>query len=78
MNRQGTHTVVTKLPDCDTCKIAFRLPDLSIKAAYDAKTVDCPWAYMCEGCYPLYRMHDELGVGLGKKLVLEEVKMDDN
>ena len=72
MDKSGIHTTVTKYPDCDMCKIDFRLPDIKINAYYDAPTVYGSWANMCRTCYLKYRMHDKLGVGLGQQLLLEK------
>ena len=71
MDKSGIHTTVTKYPDCDMCKIDFRLPDIKINAYYDAPTVYGSQAYMCRTCYLKYRMHDKLGVGLGQQFLLE-------
>ena len=71
MDKSGIHTTVTKYPDCDMCKIDFRLPDIKINAYYDAPTVYGSWAYMCRTCYLKYRMHDKLGVRFGQQLLLE-------
>lgn len=56
----STQVKVSKLPKCDLC---------AQTAAYDAKTIQGPWAYMC-------RTHFEqlgigLGTGYGQRLVLE-------
>jgi len=53
-----------KLPMCDFC--GFR------EAAYDAKTKQGPWAYMCEECFKKHGVG--LGVGLGQRLRLTSAK----
>jgi hypothetical protein len=51
------------LPTCDTCP-----PDKPTEAAYDGKTKQGPWAYMCEPCFA--EMGVGLGTGRGQRLVL--------
>jgi hypothetical protein len=51
------------IPKCDMC---FLNGDKET-AVYEAKTIFCPWAYLCEKCF------DEVGIslkmGLGRKLL---------
>lgn len=63
MAQDGTVAYVTKLPDCDFC---VQL------AQYDFKTISAAWANGCETHYEVYRMHRELGVGKGQKLVVKK------
>lgn len=52
--------VVFKLPKCDFC---------DDDAAYDARTIHGPWAFVCQHHFDLYGP-GELGVGIGQRLVL--------
>lgn len=54
-----TVTITEELPMCDICH--------SKKAAYDAKTVHGPWAYLCESCFK--KVGVGLGLGKGQKLI---------
>lgn len=47
---------VSKLPDCDICKYD---DGVTTTAAYDGKTKQGPWAFMCEAHFNSH------GVGLG-------------
>lgn len=51
---------IEEFPDCDICQI--------LKAQYDGKTVNGPWAYMCSDCFSQKGIG--LGMGKGQKLVL--------
>ncbi len=60
---------VSELPACQFC---------GQPAEYDARTKTGPgsiasmrWAYMCKSCWKL-RTHQELGTGLGQKLILKD------
>lgn len=65
----GTMVFVTKLPDCDLCKLdgdgSHRRP-----AQYDGKTQMGPWAFMCPEHFE--RSGSGLGVGFGQQLVLKK------
>jgi hypothetical protein len=37
-------------------------------AAYDARTVGGPWAYMCHWCFVHYALYLELGTGKGQRI----------
>jgi hypothetical protein len=49
---------------CNICRKA--------KAVFDGKTVEGPWAYMCEACFA--RNGIGLGLGCGQKLITKEKK----
>lgn len=63
----GTVARVTSLPDCDLCTAAGQ----TTKAAYDAKTLMGPWAYMCEQHFQSHGM-GRIGTGWGQRLVVAE------
>lgn len=58
---------VEVLPHCDLCKAFGQLPT---EAEYDAKTLQGPWAFMCD---QHWRFHGVgcLGTGYGQRLVLK-------
>jgi hypothetical protein len=37
-------------------------------ATYDAMTDNGQWAYMCDECFPIHRMHSTLGTGKGQHI----------
>ena len=54
------------IPKCDICQTR--------KAKYDAKTVQGPWAYMCQSDWLAYGgTGGKLGTGYGQELVEREV-----
>lgn len=55
-----TEAHVAKIPPCDI--------ECTEPAAYDGKTVDGPWAYMCETHFRLLGVG--LGTGKGQRLAL--------
>lgn len=56
-----------ELPPCDFPHYSATEP-IAVTAAYDGKTTDGPWAYMCP---EHFQSHDVgLGTGKGQKLVL--------
>jgi hypothetical protein len=57
----ATEAKVSKLPNCSFCGRV---------AHYDFKTFSGSWAFGCRGCYVDYRLYDQLGLGMGQKLVL--------
>ena len=59
---------VSKLPDCDICKYVHKKAE-PVQAAYDGKTVQGPWANMCEEDFPVFGVG--LGTGRGQRLVVE-------
>lgn len=65
----STTATLTTLPPCDLCKVAG---DRVATAAYDAKTIHGPWAFMCEPHYLAHRAYPELGTGKGQRLVLRK------
>ncbi len=56
---------VNQIPKCD-----FRCGE---DAAYDAKTVHGPWAYLCEEHFQS-ETPGRLGTGIGQRLILREKK----
>lgn len=64
--REGTVAEVATLPLCDFCKA--HKPDSEVKADFDGKTRQGPWANMCATHYGLFGIG--LGVGKGQRLVL--------
>lgn len=62
----GTEVEVAFLPMCDFCDVR------STPAEYDFRTLFGSWANGCEEHYLAYRMHKELGVGKGQRLVLKK------
>jgi hypothetical protein len=56
-----SEVVVMRLPDCD-------IDSGHGAAAYDAKTKQGPWGYLCEDCYADHGIG--LGLGKGQRLVL--------
>lgn len=69
MTKQGTEAKVGKLPNCDICIHVEHREEPNL-AAYDCKTQDGPWAFVCEEHYPQWRFYSELGMGKGQRLVL--------
>lgn len=53
-------TIIKNRPTCDICR--------KTEAIYDGKTVNGPWAYMCELCWQ-HQGVGRLGTGFGQKLV---------
>ena len=53
-------TIIKTLPPCDICQ--------KTKAIYDGKTVQGPWAYMCELCWQQYGC-GRAGTGYAQLLV---------
>jgi hypothetical protein len=68
MSRNGTEAIVTQYPACDIHKLSL---NIIVPAAYDAKTTDGPWAFLCEEHFQSHTTGD-LGVGHGQRLVLKE------
>jgi hypothetical protein len=66
----GETATVAKLPDCQVCSHPSRGAKRPHKAVYDAKSVQGPWAYMCEDAFREIGLG--LGTGLGQRLVLIE------
>ena len=75
-NSSVEETKVTELPDCDICKtvdhyaalVGISTTEALRKAAYDGKTTDGSWAYMCQHHFGLHGVG--LGLGRGQRLVL--------
>ncbi len=57
---------VAKLPDCDVHK--YTKGGTLVPAAYDGKTRQGPWAYMCEACFRTEGIG--LGEGKGQRLIV--------
>ena len=55
-----TEVTVATLPKCDLCRGG--------EAHYDARTIDGPWAYMCQEHFDHFGVG--LGTGKGQRLVL--------
>ncbi len=66
MTTDGMEVVMTTIPDCDVCAMHSKRE----KACYDGKTVQGPWAYMCENHFQL--LGTGLGTGRGQRLILAE------
>jgi hypothetical protein len=69
MARNGTEAFVTALPDCDICH--YVLGVVHVPAAYDVKTIDGRWGYVCEDHFKTHAMYPELGTGKGQRLVMK-------
>lgn len=59
---KGQEARVERLPKCDFC---------GNRAAYDAKTKQGPWANMCETHWRVHAESQQLGIGMGQRLVLD-------
>ncbi|RPJ71764.1 MAG: hypothetical protein EHM24_11200 [Acidobacteria bacterium] len=62
-----TEVTVAELPNCDLC---YALDGRQILASYDGKTVNGPWAYLCEMHF--HSHGTGLGTGVGQRLKLRE------
>lgn len=51
---------VSRIPNCDFC---------DRPAAFDGKTTEGPWAYMCEPHFTRFGIG--LGMGVGQRLILK-------
>jgi hypothetical protein len=56
---------VKKLPPCDVC----RMEGIEKDAQYDARTLQGPWAFLCQECFDVIGP-GRLGTGYGQKLVV--------
>lgn len=61
----STEVTVASLPDCDLCTAK----GVTTPAVYDGKTVQGPWAYMCESHWKRFGV-GQLGTGFGQRLIL--------
>lgn len=68
MAKNGTEVKVLQLPNCDFCKLLNK----EVPAEYDAKTIQGPWANMCQKHWDRYSFH-KLGTGYGQRLILENI-----
>lgn len=75
MPLNGTVAYVTQLPACNFCAMIADMADLNgepktqiTRAEYDFRTKDGRWAYGCAPHWEMYRMHPQLGVGMGQRL----------
>lgn len=64
----GDTTVYRGGDQLPRCQIAAVHGGERPEAAVDGKTVDGPWAYMCDGCHRRFGVG--LGTGRGQRLVL--------
>ena len=63
-------TYVKELPACDICKAG----GIESEAEFDGKTIEGPWANMCN---PHFHIHGTgLGTGKGQRLVVGEKPVD--
>jgi hypothetical protein len=62
MPMTGHEVVVNALPQCQFCKK---------NAAYDGRTKNGPWAFMCEECWVEHGV-GQTGTGYGQRLVLND------
>lgn len=63
--RAGHIVAMDEIPTSDICSVA--------PAAWDARTIHGPWAYMCESCAARLGSHyPTTGVGIGQRLTLRE------
>jgi len=62
----GEAVFVSTLPQCDVCKRAGE----TTEAAYDARTVYGPWAYLCAPHWNTHAAEHRLGTGVGQRLLL--------
>lgn len=60
----STTVVVPELPKCDFCDAM----GINKEARYDGKTIEGPWANMCNAHFSVYGMG--LGLGVGQRLIL--------
>lgn len=66
MAKNGTIAFVREIPKCD-----FKQWDgCELDAEYDFAVKFGSWAFGCEAHWKKYRLHEELGIGSGQKLVL--------
>lgn len=82
MAQNGTLAYVGELPPCDFCKDftkAIAGNELAVevtKAKYDFRTKTGQWANACPSHYRVHRMHRELGVGKGQRLMVHSPELD--
>ena len=62
----GDTAYIFKAVDCDFCNML----GLKVEANYDGKTVDGPWAYMCNEHFAARGIG--LGTGRGQRLIVGE------
>ena len=70
----NTTTTVTTLPACDICS-PDTTPTGRREAAYDGKTHNGPWAYMCHTHFGTHGVG--LGLGRGQRLVTDDIPTTD-
>ena len=74
MARNGTEVEVAVLPNCDICTHVEQRPESEVKkAAYDLRTNNGSWGYVCEEHRKTHAMHPDLGTGKGQRLILKSV-----
>lgn len=64
----STTVEMTRQPECDICKFVDGVPNVG--AWYDVKTIQGPWANVCEAHF---RSHttQELGTGHGQRFTFK-------
>lgn len=70
MAKNGTEAYISELPDCQFAHTLTNRP----KAEYDFRTTDGRWGYGCDRHWRMHRLHTELGLGKGQKLVVKSTK----
>ena len=63
----GTFVLVDEFPECDICAASGK----EVPAAYDAKTFEGPWAYLCVSHWNTDAKYQWLGTGAGQELRLK-------
>ena len=77
MPKNGTVAYVTNLPDCDFASMDSDGDQRCQNTArYDFRTSGGPWANGCEEHYKMYRIHSELGLGKGQRLITERERKE--
>ena len=64
MAKNGTIAYISEAKPCDFPHKPGTQPD----AEYDFRTTNGQWANGCDDHYKQFRMHKDLGVGMGQKL----------
>lgn len=65
----ATQVVILKPKPCDICAAEQRLPVPN--AAVDGRTINGPWANMCDVCWLIHGV-GKFGTGYGQRLILKE------
>jgi hypothetical protein len=64
--------VVTQEKTCDICQLKDGIA--GVVATVDGKTIDGPWANMCDQCFEHYGIG--LGLGKGQRLIVQAYDPD--